>query len=233
MSVLNFEGLSAARLERDPFDYFVVRDFIKQEHAAAILGGFPRIDQGGSFPLVSLEYGPAFQSLCQELEGPQMRAAISEKLEIDLAGRPTTLTVRGHCRSKDGKIHVDSKTKLVTVLLYLNPAWSDPGGHLRLLRNGHDLEAMVAEIAPELGTLVVFRNGPAAWHGHTSYEGVRRAMQLNWVCDEQAVRRSERRHGLSALWKKIRTRIFSGSSSSAAARSAPGPNHSLDTMRAA
>ena len=43
-------------------------------------------------------------------------------------------TARGWRRPKDGKAHTDSKSKIITVLLYLNPApWTPSGGRLRLL----------------------------------------------------------------------------------------------------
>jgi SM-20-related protein len=58
-------------------------------------------------------------------------------------------------------------------------------------------------VSPQFGTVVAFKNGPTAWHGHAPFEGVRRALQLNYVVDEAAVRRSERRHGLSALVKRL------------------------------
>ena len=41
-------------------------------------------------------------------------------------------TLRGYSRKKDGKIHTDSKTKILTVLLYLNENWLDINGNLRL-----------------------------------------------------------------------------------------------------
>ena len=62
--------------------------------------------------------------------------------------------MRGAADTRDGYIHTDSKTKIVTVLLYLNPAWAPDGGRLRLLRNGSDLEAVAAEVPPDFGTLV-------------------------------------------------------------------------------
>ena len=38
------------------------------------------------------------------------------------------VTVRGRTDARDGKIHSDSKSKLVTVLLYMNGTWEKPGG---------------------------------------------------------------------------------------------------------
>jgi Rps23 Pro-64 3,4-dihydroxylase Tpa1-like proline 4-hydroxylase len=113
------------------------------------------------------------------------------------------LTVRGMTSAKDGQIHADSRTKLVTVLIYLNSEWTSPGGRLRLLRSADDVEDMAVEVPPVDGNLVAFKVGPNSWHGHPPAEGVRRSVQLNWVTDEGVVRREERRHRLSAAVKGL------------------------------
>ena len=84
-------------------------------------------------------------------------------------------TVRGECRASDGKIHTDSATKLITVLLYMNEKWDKDGGRLRILRNGTDLDDYVEEVPPHGGTLLVFRRSENSWHGHQPFDGPRRA----------------------------------------------------------
>ena len=201
--LLDIERFRTTPLKSDPYDYAIVPGFVRPNQVPSILKDFPRIDKGGSYPLTSLAYGSFFGQLCRELQGPEMAAAFSEKFQLDLTSHPTTLTVRGRCRPKDGKIHTDSKSKLITVLVYLNENWQAGGGRLRVLRSGSDINDYVAEVPPEIGTLLCFRNGPNAWHGHTSFDGVRRTMQLNWVTDSAAVRKSERRHGFSAFLKRM------------------------------
>ncbi len=113
-------------------------------------------------------------------------------------------TVRGFCRARDGQIHTDSKTKIITVLLYMNGReWPSDSGRLRLLRGGTDLEDYVAEVEPAGGTLLVFRRSDNSWHGHHSFEGRRRAIQLNWVTDQSVVDREQGRHGFSSKLKKL------------------------------
>ena len=204
MSLINLQAFCDTPLTRTPFDFAVVPDFIKPEMLEPILADFPRIDQGGSFPLAALEYGPVFRQLADELMGPAVRDAFAGKFAVDLTGRPATLTVRGLCRPKDGKIHTDSKSKLITVLIYLNPPWTTDGGRLRLLRSPSDIEDAIVEIPPYQGTMVAFRCADNAWHGHKPYDGQRRSIQLNWVVDEDAARSSARRHRLSAFLKRLR-----------------------------
>ncbi len=65
-------------------------------------------------------------------------------------------------------------TKLITVLIYMNGKWESPVGRLRLLRSPDNLNDVVAEVPPDEGTLLVFRNRPNAWHG---FEALRRPAQ--------------------------------------------------------
>jgi len=200
--VIDYERFRKTPLEREPFDHLVVSGFIDGDALDRVLSGFPSIAKGGSFPVSVLSCGAGFTNLLEELRGPELRSAVADKFGIDLEGRPTMITVRGHARSKDGRIHTDTETKIVTVLLYLNPGWQDEGGRLRLLRSRESLDDYVAEIPPEAGTAVLFRCMDNAWHGHTPYVGERRAIQLNWVTDESVVRHEERRHRFSARLKK-------------------------------
>lgn len=203
MSLLDIDAFRNAALETEPFEYLTVPGFVNKGAIGAILADYPTIEKGGSFPLVALNYGPIFKSLCEELEGDALRDAFAAKFDMDLENRPTTLTVRGRCRAKDGRIHTDSSTKLITVLVYLNDGWDADGGRLRLLRSSDSLDDMITEVPPEAGSMVCFRNRDNAWHGHGSFDGVRRVLQLNWVTDQAAVRQSERRHRRSAFWKRL------------------------------
>jgi SM-20-related protein len=113
------------------------------------------------------------------------------------------VTVRGRAQRKDGRIHADSKTKLITVLLYMNESWEAPGGRLRLLRSPDSLADYVAEVPPVEGTLIAFAVTPHSWHGHEPSEGERRVIQLNWVTEEAVVRHEQARHRLSARLKRL------------------------------
>ena len=200
---LDLERLRASPLQRDPFDYVIVDNFVAPEHWPALDADFPQVKQHGSFPLRALRCGPAFAQLAAELEDDALRHAIAEKFAIDLQGRPTMITVRGQSDGKDGRIHTDSATKLITLLLYLNPVWQEPGGRLRLLRRGDDLDDCAAEIAPVSGMMVAFRRSDRSFHGHYPHKGERRSLQLNWVTDQSVVRRELARHGWSARLKAL------------------------------
>jgi len=203
MGVLDLEALAATPLTREPFEFVVVPEFVKAEARAAIERDFPAVGSAGSHPVETVPCGPAFQALVDELNGEAMREAFQAKFGIDLAGRATMMTVRNHSSTRDGSIHTDSKTKIITVLIYLNTSWTEPNGRLRLLGSGHDLDDTLAEIAPEKGALVAFRRSDNSWHGHTPFIGERRVLQFNWVTTPDVARRELARHGWTAKVKRL------------------------------
>ena len=201
--ILDLERLRASPLRRDPFDFIIVDDFVGPVHRPALDADFPQVKRHGSFPLPALSCGPAFARLAAELEGDALRQAIAEKFAVDLDGRPTMITVRGRSDGKDGRIHTDSATKLITLLLYFNPVWEEEGGRLRLLRRSDDLADCAAEVPPVSGMMVAFRRSDRSFHGHYPHKGERRSLQLNWVADQNVVRRELARHGWSARLKAL------------------------------
>lgn len=203
-TTINLDALRAAPVTKEPFPYLIVPGFVKAEAMDAIEADYPKVELPGSLPLASLRYGKNFEQFMEDIRGPEMTAVMARKFDIDLTDRPTMVTVRGQCRATDGQIHTDSTTKLITVLIYMNGKWEQPGGQLRLLRSPDNLKDAFAEVPPNQGTLLAFRNQPNAWHGHESFEGQRRAIQLNWVRDRGVVWREQIRHRFSAFLKRVR-----------------------------
>lgn len=158
-SMIDLERFSATPLDPDPFDHVIIPGFIRKDVLDAVNRDYPEVEKPGSFPLGELTSGPAFTALMHQIQGPAMTAAFAAKFGMDLQDRPTMVTVRGQAREKDGQIHTDSTTKLITVLIYMNPAWESSEGRLRLLRSPDSLDAMVREVPPEEGTMLAFRTG--------------------------------------------------------------------------
>jgi len=207
---LRLEALRATPLEREPFPYLVVPGFVTETGLAAINADYPKISLSGSFPTDQVTFGPAFQTLLDELEGGAFREAFEEKFGLDLAGRPTITTVRGRCDAGDGKIHTDSKTKIITVLIYMNPSWEEAGGRLRLLRSARDLNDIIVEVPPVAGTLLAFKRSNNSWHGHEPFAGDRRVIQFNWLTSEGNRQIAMLRHHTSASFKRVLQMIMPG-----------------------
>ena len=203
MPIFDLAAFEATPLKHDPFDYLIVPNFVRAESIGAVERDYPNIDKPGSFPVADLKYGPAFQDMLDEFASDAVRAAFARKFGVDLEGRPLMTTVRGRCQQKDGRIHTDTKSKIITVLIYMNSKWENPGGQLRLLRGPDDLENFAAEVPPSEGTLIAFRRSDNSFHGHKPFVGPRRVIQFNWVTDSGTVWRERLRHRISAWIKGV------------------------------
>jgi SM-20-related protein len=203
MALLDLDALRRAPLTTDPFSYVVVPGFLPRAAAEAVARDFPAIAHPGLLPLEATTPGPAFNAMVEELTAPALAACFAEKFAIDLAGRPTMVTLRGRTQARDGRIHTDSVGKLVTALIYFNDEWENPGGRLRLLRGPDDLDDMADEVAPALGTLVAFRRSQKSFHGHEPHIGVRRSVMINWMSTGIIAQRELMRHRLSAQAKRF------------------------------
>ena len=203
MPIFDLAAFEATPLKHDPFDYLIVPNFVRADSIGAVERDYPNIDKPGSFPVADLKYGPAFQDMLDEFASDAVRAAFARKFGVDLEGRPLMTTVRGRCQQKDGRIHTDTKSKIITVLIYMNSKWENPGGQLRLLRGPDDLENFAAEVPPNQGTLIAFRRSENSFHGHKPFVGERRVIQFNWVTDSGTVWRERLRHRISAWIKGV------------------------------
>jgi len=202
--LLNLDSIRKATLYEEPYPYMTIDNLLQPDTITRIVNDFPAIERRGSFPLSALKYSGYFETLIKELERSELRDVISDRFELDLAEKATMITVRGVTNERDGKIHIDSKSKLITVLLYLNPNWEvSKEGCLRVLYNQQDLKHYAAEVPPIAGRCIIFKVTPNCWHGHEPFIGVRRSLQLNYVTSEEARESHLKRHRISAFFKNL------------------------------
>ena len=207
---LGIEQFRTTPLVRQPFEHLIVPQFIGPRPLAEINADYPKISTSGSFPVDQLSFGPAFGNFLEELNGDDFREAFEEKFGIELTGRPTITTVRGRCGPGDGKIYTDSATKIITVLIYMNESWDQPGGRLRLLRSSNDLSDIIVEVPPIAGTLLAFKRSNNSWHGHEPFVGERRVIQFNWLTSHGNRQIAMLRHHTSASFKRLLQMVIPG-----------------------
>jgi len=203
MKLINSEKLSKALVNKDFFPFFHVDNiFLDQIDSSSIIKDFPDINDGGSFHVDAILSGESIRKLIKELESEEFKRILETKFDINLDEAKVVTTLRGFSRKKDGKIHTDSKTKILTVLLYLNLNWPENRGHLRLLKGNNNLDEYIKEIPCTFGSLVSFKVTDQCWHGFKSYEGKRLSIQLNYIYPE-ALGFHNLRHKLSSSLKSI------------------------------
>lgn len=200
--VLDLDVIEKTPLTRSPFKFFVAPGVLSAVDLAAIRADFPKIDQPGLFPLSELSFGPRFAKLVEEAGSPEFERILEQKFDVSLSNKPLMITVRSISHQRDGRIHTDSKSKVLTCLIYLNNIWDESGGRLRFLRASKDLGDYVAEIPPDGGTLTAFLRSDQSWHGHEPYVGPRRCLMLTWMASRIARARDVGRHTISARFKR-------------------------------
>jgi hypothetical protein len=203
---INIEGLKSARTGRDPYKFLVGDNFIQPGAVEPLKSDYPDLKEPGFFTETDINdrvHG-AFAKLLADLKSPEVSRIVSEKLDIDLVGKPKMITIRKISAAKDGRIHTDGEAKIATMLTYLNDKWDGTGaGCLRVLRNEKSFDDYVEQISPLTGTVFAFRRADDSWHGHTPFVGERRVVQMTWLRSEADVARKEKRGALSHNLKKM------------------------------
>ena len=200
-ALIDLNSIKSAPVDDTFFPFFSVPNCIV-DHCKSIAKVFPDLEKGGSYPSNLPSLSDKIKKLISEIESDAMKEVLSEKFQIDLSNTEVITTLRGYSRMKDGKIHTDSKSKVLTFLLYLNEEWKNEKGLLRMLKNDFNLEDFIREIPASFGSLVVFKVTENCWHGFHPVEGKRLSMQMNYVKKESAASHKIR-HGFSSFLKKL------------------------------
>jgi hypothetical protein len=203
MAGLDWSAIERAGLVSEPFDHIVIPQVLEAGCAAAIPGEFPAIRSSGSFSLADAQPGPALMALIDDLMSDRFRGEMARVFDLDLEDRPAVVTLRGQCSGRDGRIHIDSKSKVLSLLIYLNENWSGGEGQLRLLKSEDGFDTAPVEIPATLGSMVAFRRSDQSWHGHSPFVGQRRALQFNYLQSSRASVVGLFRHRLSAFTKQL------------------------------
>lgn len=209
--------LDAERLHRPdvlvrhaPFAFLIAESQLPADAAGALDRDFPRYRSAGFFPWEPEDCGPAVNRLIEELTAPAFADQIGRALGIEgLGHKPSLVTICRHLNRRHGTIHTDSRSKIATALLYLNPTWpATSEGCLRFLNRIDDIEDLVVpEVRPVYGNFVVFGRADNSFHGHLPHEGERRVIQVAWLTDESEKRRKTRRGRFSRWLKRLLGRL--------------------------
>jgi len=205
--------LDAARLQRadtvvqqQPFAFLIAQDQLPDAARPDLARDFPRYPSAGFFPHEANDCGPSINRLIDDLVSREFADAIGRHLGVpDLGKYPSLVTLCRLLNKRHGTIHTDSRSKVVTALVYLNESWPDTSeGCFRFLNRIDDIDDLAApEIRPLYGRLVAFRRADNSFHGHLPHEGERRVIQIAWLTSEDEKLRKTQRGRLSRLFKKL------------------------------
>lgn len=218
--------IGRAKLDSEPFNHFVVDNFLPPELAVLCLRNFPDVDDGmwekqdddvekkyRSDYSSEFDFPNGLEQAVRLLNLSEMLNAMSEKLEIPklipdpyFTGGGLNMSLRGGMLDVhvDGNYHdATGLNRRVNAILFLNPMWEDHwGGDFGLYTESGEL---VKSIIPIMNRLVVFDSNDHSYHGTPNaiqcpYNEARRSLILYYyTVAPREGDKWEKPH--SALWK--------------------------------
>ncbi|MDQ0471224.1 2OG-Fe(II) oxygenase [Labrys wisconsinensis] len=206
-SILNHEAIRSASYSSQPYPHFLGSDFLDPATLDDLRQDFPDITKTGYLTVDEVGLKGAFRRLIEELEGPELTEVLSQRFGMDLHPYPRLTTIRKWSAAKDGRIHTDGTSKIMTMLVYMNDNWDEGGaGRLRVLYDENNFEPYACEVPPTMGTVFGFLRADNSWHGHTSFAGERRVVQIAWIKNAAELERKVRRNNFAQKLKGLFSR---------------------------
>jgi SM-20-related protein len=204
LSVLNVDAVRQSALVREPYPYFLGSGMLREDAVTDLRRDFPEITKPGYLTVEEVALKGRFKTLIEELESEEFTEELSQKFGLDLHPYPRLTTIRKLSQSKDGRIHTDGPSKVMTLLVYMNEEWQAGGsGRLRVLYDGTNFEPYAAEVPPTMGTVFAFLRGDNSWHGHQPFAGERKVVQVAWVTSADELLRKKQRNKWQQVFKGI------------------------------
>lgn len=204
MKLIDLTAVREAQRSQDPYDYLLASNFLRPEAIENIRRDFPDIRKPGYLTVDEVNLHGSFKQLIDELEGPDLTEALSERFGMALHQYPRLTTIMKQSQPKYGAIHTDGPSKVMTMLVYMNDDWEQSeGGRLRVLYDDKTFEPYKLEVPPTMGTMFAFLRSDKSWHGHLPFAGERRVVQVAWVKSQADVDRKKRHNKFSQFFKGI------------------------------
>ncbi|WP_235987762.1 2OG-Fe(II) oxygenase [Roseibium aggregatum] len=198
---------------RKPYVAAIIRKTLIRTSSAQTSSGKTRSTQCGAISPVSkpgfltvgdITLADSFTQLIEEIESPELTEVLSDRFGLDLTPFPRLTTIRRLSQLKDGRIHTDGQSKVMTMLVYLNDTWdAESAGRLRVLYDGEHFEPYACEVPPVMGTVFGFLRSDHSWHGHPPFAGERRVVQTAWIRDAAELERKKKRNTFAKVLKGI------------------------------
>jgi hypothetical protein len=203
-SVIDIDAVRKAQLLHEPYVCFCGSNFLQQDAIQELRTDFPGITKPGYLTVDEISLKGRFKTLIDELEGPELTEALSQKFGKNLHPYPRLTTVMRRSHAKYGAIHTDGASKIMTLLVYMNDAWdADQSGRLRVLYDGRNYEPYALEVPPTMGHVFAFLRSDTSWHGHKPFTGERKVVQVAWVRDQAELDRKKKRNAVAQVFKSF------------------------------
>jgi hypothetical protein len=179
---------------------------LRDDAKADLRRDFPNYPEAGFFPHKVEDCGQSVNALIAEIVAPAFADALGDRLGVpNMSKLPALVTLCSRLNRRHGTIHTDSKSKVLTALVYLSTDWPHGSpGCLRFLKSIDDIESMVVpELLPVYGNLAAFKRADNSFHGHLPHEGERMVVQIAWLTSEEELLRKQKRGSYTHWFKKL------------------------------
>ena len=126
-----------------------------------------------------MQLSQEWQAFRDEIYSPAYREAMEQITGLSLSGYEVGIGIRESSKLSHGAPHSDVPRKKVTHLIYFNQEWPYNTGNLRVLRS-LNLNDVHDTITPLKGHGIIFVVSKHSYHGFEPFEGVRKAIQINF-----------------------------------------------------
>lgn len=191
---------------QQPFSFLIAKRMLREDALPELQRDFPHYPEAGFFPHQAEDCGPSVNALIAQIVAPEFADALGEQLGVaEMSKLPALVTLCSRLNRRHGTIHTDSRSKVVTTLVYLNTDWPHGSpGCLRFLERIDDIESLVApEVLPVYGNLVAFKRAENSLHGHLPHEGERMVIQVAWLTSEEELLRKQKRGRFTRWFKRL------------------------------
>jgi hypothetical protein len=192
------------QVQQDPFSFLIASNMLRPEALPQLQRDFPHYPEAGFFPYKTEDCGPSVNRLVEQITGPEFAEALGQRLGVPgLSKLPALVTLCSRLNRRHGTIHTDSRSKVLTALVYLNTDWPHGSpGCLRFLKRVDDIESLVVpELLPVYGNFAAFKRAENSFHGHLPHEGERMVIQIAWLTSHEELLRKQKR-GRATHWLK-------------------------------
>ena len=120
------DRVGPATVVRDaPFPLLIATDVLDRSAEASLGADFPQYRGAGFFPYASSDCGASMNTLIAELTAPAFADQVGDLLGIErLSQYPVLVTICRALNLRHGTMHTDSRSKVASALVYLNPDWA-------------------------------------------------------------------------------------------------------------
>lgn len=178
--VFQYSELRALKLHDRPYRYVVHGPSVLNPDTLESLSQyFPTPSKVGYNDPQNLAFCEEWKAFLEEVHSSSYREALEHITGLNLSPYEVGVGFRYLSKLSQGSPHPDVPRKKVTHLIYFNHEWPHGTGRLRVL-GSKNLDDVHDVVTPLKGNGIIFVVSNNSFHGFEPFEGVRKAIQVNF-----------------------------------------------------